>query len=136
VKPFGFGLSMAFSMRLLLVFFLVFALLFAFLKQIVGVIFGYVAALAFEWAERKKAFDEDSFIAFSIALSLFVLGAGRMAGLDEILSSFVVGNVFSMVVIREQIENIQVKTLHFGGLTPSRGRSIRCSPYLLCSYLA
>jgi len=74
---------------------------------LLGVLVGYVAALAFEWSERKLAYDEESFFALSLALSLFVLGAGRMIGLDEILSSFVVGVVFSMVVIREEIENIQ-----------------------------
>lgn len=75
-----------------------------------GVILGYVAGRLLKWAEHKKTIEHSSFLAYSIALSLTALGAGKLIGTDGILAVFVAGLAFGNVVggkQRAEEDNVQ-----------------------------
>lgn len=77
---------------------------------VVGAIIGYAAGRLLEWAEDKKTIEEKSFLGYTIALSLFVLGTAKLLGSDGILAVFVAGLIFSEVIRgkeRSEEENIQ-----------------------------
>ncbi len=67
-----------------------------------GALLGYVAGRLLKWAERKKTIEHSSFLAYSIALSLTVLGAGKLIHTDGILAVFVAGLAFGDVVGGQQ----------------------------------
>jgi len=50
------------------------------------------------WAEAKQTIEKQSFLAYTVALSLTVLGGVKLLGSDGILAVFAAGTVFSMVV--------------------------------------
>ncbi|MGA7934872.1 MAG: cation:proton antiporter, partial [Kovacikia sp.] len=56
-----------------------------------GGLFGYVAGRLLKWAERRKTIEHSSFLAYSIALSLTVLGSAKLIGTDGILAVFIAG---------------------------------------------
>ncbi|MEA5565290.1 cation:proton antiporter [Anabaena sp. UHCC 0399] len=75
-----------------------------------GIVFGYIAGYLLEWAERKGTIERQSFLSYTIALSLTVLGAAKLLGSDGILAVFVSGLAFSHVVSgkeRAEEDNIQ-----------------------------
>ncbi|MFL9458257.1 cation:proton antiporter [Tolypothrix bouteillei VB521301_2] len=75
-----------------------------------GALLGYVAGRLLKLAERKKTIEHSSFLAYSIALSLTVLGAGKLIGTDGILAVFIAGLAFGDVVggqQRAEEDNIQ-----------------------------
>jgi len=75
-----------------------------------GVLLGYAAGRLLKWAERKKTIERSSFLTYSIALSLTVLGAGKLIGTDGILAVFVAGLAFGNVVggkQRAEEDNVQ-----------------------------
>jgi sodium/hydrogen antiporter len=75
-----------------------------------GAIFGYLAGRLLEWAESKHTIERVSFLGYTIALSITVLGATKLLGTDGILAVFVAGLVFSDVVSgREKAEEERVQ---------------------------
>jgi len=67
-----------------------------------GAVFGYIAGRLLKWAERRKTIENSSFLAYSIALSLTVLGATKLLGTDGILAVFIAGLAFGNVVGGQQ----------------------------------
>ena len=65
---------------------------------IVGALIGYAAGWLLEWAEAKEMVEQTSFIAYTLALSLAVLGGAKLIGTDGILAVFVAGLAFDMAV--------------------------------------
>jgi NhaP-type Na+/H+ or K+/H+ antiporter len=63
-----------------------------------GVIMGYGAGLLLEWAYGRGAMEQTSFLAYTLALSLAVLGAAKLLGSDGILAVFVAGLAFDAAV--------------------------------------
>ncbi len=69
-----------------------------------GILAGYAAGWLLEWAEAKRSVEETSFLAYTLALSLTVLGAAKLLGTDGILAVFVAGVAFDMAVGSEERE--------------------------------
>lgn len=65
---------------------------------VVGALVGYAAGWLLEWAEAKDTIEQTSFIAYTLALSLAVLGGAKLIGTDGILAVFVAGLAFDMAV--------------------------------------
>jgi NhaP-type Na+/H+ or K+/H+ antiporter len=65
---------------------------------LLGAIIGYIAGRLLLWAEAKQTIEKPSFLAYTVALSLAVLGGVKLLGSDGILAVFAAGTVFSMVV--------------------------------------
>ena len=65
------------------------------LSVVYGIAVGYVAKILLRGAEQKKFVDRESFLVFAIALALFIVGTGGMIGTDDVLASFIAGNVFT-----------------------------------------
>jgi NhaP-type Na+/H+ or K+/H+ antiporter len=63
-----------------------------------GALIGYAAGRLLEWAEAKETIEQTSFIAYTLALSLAVLGGAKLIGTDGILAVFVAGVAFDMAV--------------------------------------
>ncbi|ACK69098.1 sodium/hydrogen exchanger [Gloeothece citriformis PCC 7424] len=77
---------------------------------LLGIVFGYAAGRLLEWAESKKTIEETSFLGYTIALSLVMLGLGKLIGTDGILAVFVAGLAFREVIKgkeRAEEENVQ-----------------------------
>ncbi len=77
---------------------------------VVGAVLGYAAGRLLDWAEEKKTIEEKSFLGYTIALSLLVLGAAKLLGSDGILAVFVAGLMLSETIggnERAEEENIQ-----------------------------
>ena len=77
---------------------------------ILGGILGYTAGKLLLWSEAKQVLEKHSFLAYSVALSIFVLAAVKLINSDGILAVFVSGIMFSMVVNgrdRAQEEQVQ-----------------------------
>ncbi|KAI7886866.1 Sodium/hydrogen exchanger family-domain-containing protein [Mucor mucedo] len=65
------------------------------LSCIIGVVVGYVARKVLQWSERHHLIDKPSFLAFAIALALFLMSMTGFSGSDDLLACFVAGNAFS-----------------------------------------
>ena len=65
---------------------------------VAGALLGYAAGRLLEWAEAKEIVEQTSFLAYTLALSLSVLGAAKLIGTDGILAVFVAGIAFDMAV--------------------------------------
>lgn len=77
---------------------------------ILGLTAGYLAGWLLKWAERKQLIDKQSFLAYTVALSLVVLAGVKLMGGDGILAVFVAGCTFSMVVRnRDRAEEEEVQ---------------------------
>ena len=75
-----------------------------------GALIGYIAGRLLVWAEAKQSIEKQSFLAYTLAISLFVLGFVKLLGSDGILAVFVAGIAFDMVVggsDRAEEENFQ-----------------------------
>jgi NhaP-type Na+/H+ or K+/H+ antiporter len=79
-----------------------------------SVLFGALAGIAaghvLKWAEHKHTIEDTSFIGYSLALSILVLGAAKLLGTDGILSVFVAGLAFGNVISgneRAEEDNVQ-----------------------------
>lgn len=75
-----------------------------------GALLGYLAGRLLEWAENQHTIESKSFLGYTIALSLTVLGAAKLIGTDGILAVFVAGLIFSDVVRgdeKAEEENVQ-----------------------------
>lgn len=69
---------------------------------IVGVLAGVVAGHLLKWAERANTIENSSFITFSVALSITVLGMAKLLGTDGVLAVFVAGLAFGNVIGGQQ----------------------------------
>ena len=65
---------------------------------VLGALLGYAAGRLLVWAERKQTMNKPSFLAYTVALSLFVLGGVKLLDSDGILAVFAAGIAFDMVV--------------------------------------
>ena len=77
---------------------------------VLGALVGYTAGRLLEWAESRETIEQTSYLAYTIALSLAVLGGAKLIGSDGILAVFVAGIAFDMAVTeseRAQEERIQ-----------------------------
>ncbi|MDP9476875.1 MAG: cation:proton antiporter [Actinomycetota bacterium] len=63
-----------------------------------GVLVGYGAGRLLEWAHGRGTMERTSFLAYTLALSLAVLGAAKLVGTDGILAVFVAGLAFDAAV--------------------------------------
>ncbi|MEX2377162.1 MAG: cation:proton antiporter [Dehalococcoidia bacterium] len=63
-----------------------------------GALLGYVAGRVLLWAESHKSIENTSFLVYSIALSLIVLGGARLLGTDGVLAVFAAGIAFGATV--------------------------------------
>jgi NhaP-type Na+/H+ or K+/H+ antiporter len=71
---------------------------------------GYIAGRLLVWAEAKQSIEKQSFLAYTLAISLFFLGFVKLVGSDRILAVFVAGIAFDLVVggsDRAEEENVQ-----------------------------
>ncbi|OJD23254.1 hypothetical protein ACJ73_05390 [Blastomyces percursus] len=66
------------------------------LSVVYGAVVGWLAKELLHWAEEKKFIDRESFLIFSIALALFIIGTCGMIGSDDVLACFIAGNVFTI----------------------------------------
>ncbi|BAB77021.1 cation:proton antiporter [Anabaena sp. FACHB-709] len=77
---------------------------------LMGLLIGYLAGWLLQWAETKQTIEKQSFLAYTVALSLAVLGLVKLIGSDGILAVFAAGIAFDMVVggrDRAEEENVQ-----------------------------
>jgi len=77
---------------------------------LLGIVLGYLAGRMLTWAENRDYIEGSSFLAYTIALALLAVGAGKLLGTDGILVVFVTGVFFDNVVgarERAEEENIQ-----------------------------
>jgi NhaP-type Na+/H+ or K+/H+ antiporter len=75
-----------------------------------GALIGYIAGRLLVWAEAKQSIEKQSFLAYTLAISLFVQGFVKLLGSDGILAVFVAGIAFDMVVggsVSAEEENVQ-----------------------------
>ncbi|MFE1745340.1 cation:proton antiporter [Coleofasciculus sp. H7-2] len=64
----------------------------------IGATIGYAAGRLLLWAEANQTIEKQSFLAYTVALSLAVLGFVKLIGSDGILAVFAAGTVLSMIV--------------------------------------
>lgn len=65
------------------------------LSIFVGVIAGYLARKLLRYAHVRNTVDKESFLAFWIALALFLMGSMSIIGSDDLFCCFVAGNSFT-----------------------------------------
>ncbi|KAM4060558.1 sodium/hydrogen exchanger family protein [Hirsutella rhossiliensis] len=65
------------------------------LSVLYGAAVGLLGRELLHWAERRNYIDRESFLVFSVALALFVLGTCGLIGTDDVLACFIAGNTFT-----------------------------------------
>ncbi|MEX2543918.1 MAG: cation:proton antiporter [Phycisphaeraceae bacterium] len=76
----------------------------------IGAGLGYAAGRLLKWAERHHTIEQTSLLAYSLALSLVVLGLGDLVNSNGILAVFVAGRAFAGVVtVHERNEEERVQ---------------------------
>jgi NhaP-type Na+/H+ or K+/H+ antiporter len=68
---------------------------------VLGALIGYVAGKLLEWARKRDEIRDPSFLAYTIAVALAVLGSTRLVGTDGILAVFAAGIALNMAVSGE-----------------------------------
>lgn len=66
-----------------------------------GALIGYGAGWLLELAKNREVIEQPSFLAYTVALSLLVLGAAKLLGTDGILAVFAAGIALNMAVDTE-----------------------------------
>jgi NhaP-type Na+/H+ or K+/H+ antiporter len=66
-----------------------------------GVVIGYAAGKVLEWTVKKGTAGRPSFLAYTLALTLAVLGGAKLIGTDGILAVFVAGIALNMTTSAE-----------------------------------
>ncbi|KAJ9086984.1 hypothetical protein DSO57_1037834 [Entomophthora muscae] len=66
-----------------------------FLAVAIGITAGFIFRKLIYHAERYDLIDKESFLAFWIALALFITGSLGILGSDDVLACFVAGNAFA-----------------------------------------
>ncbi|WP_175484548.1 cation:proton antiporter [Palleronia marisminoris] len=80
------------------------------LAVVVGLVIGYVAAVALHHADELGWVGKTSLISLSVALSLVVVSTAKLVGSDGILAAFAAGAAFNFGVDRgEEFEEQQVQ---------------------------
>ncbi|BBL80348.1 sodium:proton antiporter [Rubrobacter xylanophilus] len=77
---------------------------------VLGAILGYGAGRLLQLAKEREIIEEPSYLAYTIALSLLVLGAAKLLGTDGVLAVFAAGIALNMAVDTEtetEEENVQ-----------------------------
>ncbi|SFU56939.1 cation:proton antiporter [Halomonas korlensis] len=77
---------------------------------VVGMLLGWASGRTLVWAEAKEYLDQPSFLSITLALTVLVLGVGKLLGTDSILAVFVAGLAFDQVVggkERGEEDNVQ-----------------------------
>ncbi len=67
-----------------------------------GAVVGYAAGLLLRWATQKGNIGQPSYLAYTVALALLVLGGAKLLGTDGILAVFAAGVAFSMAASIEE----------------------------------
>lgn len=62
---------------------------------VLGVAIGFVGRKLLQYAKAKELVDRESFLVYSLFLSLICAGAGATLGVDELLVAFAAGNAYS-----------------------------------------
>ncbi|RKP10506.1 Sodium/hydrogen exchanger family-domain-containing protein [Thamnocephalis sphaerospora] len=65
------------------------------LSIVIGAVVGYVARKLLYFAESRELIDKESFLVFSFALAMFLMGAVFIIGSDDLFAVFVAGNAFT-----------------------------------------
>ncbi|KAI7902112.1 Sodium/hydrogen exchanger family-domain-containing protein [Cokeromyces recurvatus] len=65
------------------------------LSCVIGVIVGYVARRLLYYSEKHHLIDKQSFLAFAVALALFLMSMTGFSGSDDLLACFAAGNAIS-----------------------------------------
>ncbi|KAJ1642443.1 hypothetical protein LPJ64_005717, partial [Coemansia asiatica] len=65
------------------------------LSVVIGIVVGYVARKLLRWAESYDLIDKESFLAFSIGLSIFIVGCLQLIRSDDVLCCFIAGHAFT-----------------------------------------
>lgn len=81
-----------------------------------GTLVGFGAGRLLEWAQFKGTMERTSFLAYTLALSLAVLGAAKLLGTDGVLAVFVAGLTFDAAVSesdRAEEERVQEAVSRF-----------------------
>lgn len=77
---------------------------------VLGGLIGWGAGGLLRWGEKQGQMERTSFLAYTVALSLLVLGSAKMMGTDGILAVFVAGVAFDNVVAgRERAEEADIQ---------------------------
>lgn len=64
-------------------------------SMIVGFLCGRAARFLLRQSEKRKLIDKDSFLVFTIALTLLITGVVALLASDDLLAVFIAGNVFA-----------------------------------------
>ncbi|MCT7377986.1 cation:proton antiporter [Chelativorans salis] len=89
------------------------------LAAVLGVALGASTAWLFGLAQRKGIIENYSVLTFTLALTIFTLGAARLLGGDALISVFVAGIAFNLVSdtgTKQEEENVQEAINHL--ITP------------------
>lgn len=62
---------------------------------LLGFLSGKLARFLLRKSEKHKLIDKESFLVFTIALTLFITGAVTLVGSDDLLAVYIAGNVFA-----------------------------------------
>ncbi|KAI8365918.1 Sodium/hydrogen exchanger family-domain-containing protein [Radiomyces spectabilis] len=65
------------------------------LSIVIGFVVGYAARKLLKYSETHKLIDKESFLVFSVALALFLMGVVSIIGSDDLLACFIAGNSFT-----------------------------------------
>lgn len=68
----------------------------------IGAVLGYLAAVALHRADKSNWIEKHSLLSLSVALSLLVVAAAKLASSDGILAAFAAGVVFNLSVDRAE----------------------------------
>lgn len=78
--------------------------------MVFGALIGYLAGRLLRWAEARDNIGQPSYLAYTLALSLAVLGAAKLLGTDGVLAVFAAGVALNIAVstkARHDEERIQ-----------------------------
>ncbi|AKB79953.1 hypothetical protein MSHOH_3470 [Methanosarcina horonobensis HB-1 = JCM 15518] len=67
-----------------------------------GAIIGYIAGYLLRTALSKKTIDQSSYVSYTLAMALIVLGSVKLLGSDGILAVFAAGTLFNMTSTAKQ----------------------------------
>ncbi|WP_043529458.1 cation:proton antiporter [Litchfieldella xinjiangensis] len=76
----------------------------------IGALLGWLAGRGLNWSEDRGYLDQPSFLSLTLALTVLVLGVGKLLGTDSILAVFAAGLAFDQVVggkERSEADNVQ-----------------------------
>ncbi|PIA15255.1 Sodium/hydrogen exchanger, partial [Coemansia reversa NRRL 1564] len=65
------------------------------LSVVIGIVVGYIARKLLRLAEAYDLIDKESFLAFSIGLSIFIVGCLQLIKSDDVLCCFIAGHSFT-----------------------------------------